>query len=61
MSEILNPKNSVAQIFYLRAGIHPAHAPEPPVKEVTWKPEQPNAAAQFVNKKGTLIEKWFQS
>jgi hypothetical protein len=33
----LDPKNPVAVYFFIRAGINPAFAPEPPKKEPVWK------------------------
>lgn len=57
----MDPTNPVAQVFYLRAGVHPAKAPLPAEPEPRWKPPEPDIAAHFHNRKATDIEKWFQS
>jgi hypothetical protein len=56
---LLDPRNPVSQVFYLRAGVHPVKAPEPPKPEPVWKEGSPDAANQFMYPK-RLIESWFQ-
>lgn len=59
MSNVLDPHNSIAVYFYLRAGVHPAKAPEPPKPEPQWKEAGPDAAHQFIQTK-RYIDTWFQ-
>ena len=61
MSQVLDPRNPVARVFYLRAKMHWAKAPEPPVKEVKQNQEPPNIAAQYANVKVTQVERWYAS
>ena len=59
MKPTLDPHNPVGSAFYLRCGVHPSKAPEPPKPEPVWKEGGPDAAHHFVNNKREF-ESWFQ-
>jgi hypothetical protein len=59
MPNQVDPKNAVGAAFFLRCGIHPSKAPEPPVVEPVWKPAAPDLEAVYVNP-SRKAERWFQ-